>query len=296
MWAYTPQKVRQVPRVKLMEKVSYVYLTRVTDLPYQDMYRLILVGFLSIASLYSYADYSQAALGETGSFRVTFSAGELFSEAQALEYRRHISMDTKVSWEIYVPETYDPNRPAGLITYISPTRSGMVNEYWKNVLREKNLIWIGANKSGNPQPLMTRAIYAILGTELMRGDYALDDRRLYVSGFSGGGRMASWMMSHFSHLYTGGLYLCGVNVWEDEVVGAKLDRMRERGHVFLTGTRDFNYEDTRNVLRFFREGGVRHTKFMAIDGMGHALPDSGALSQAIQYLDQISARQPNTEN
>ena len=257
------------------------------------MQRLLLFGLLAVVSIHSHADLT---LGRTGAFRVTFTAGELFSETQAQEYRRHISMDTKISWEIFVPETYDPSRPAGLITYISPTRSGMVNEHWKKVLRAKNLVWIGANKSGNPQPLMTRAIYAILGTELVRRDYALDDHRLYVSGFSGGGRMASWMMSHFSHLYTGGLYFCGVNVWEDEVNGAKLDRMRQRGHVFVTGSRDFNYEDTRNVLRFFREGGVRHTKLMAIEGMGHALPDSDALSQAIQYLDQISARQPNPEN
>lgn len=223
-------------------------------------------------------------LGERGAFRVQFTAGELFSESQAREYADYLSMEEVITWELFVAEKYDPERPAGVLTYVSPTRSGRTPEEWKTTLGQHNLIWISANKSGNGAGRLIRSIYAILGTELVRKSYAVDDERLYISGFSGGGRMASILMHRFGHFYKGAVYICGVNFWDD-LPRRNKEIMRQRRHVFLTGTKDFNYRDTTNALKLYREAGLRHYELMVIKDMGHRLPDASDLSSAIRFLD-----------
>ncbi len=153
-------------------------------------------------------------LGDPGSFRVQFLAGDLFSEKQSREYQDYLPMEQEITWEVFVPNNYEADQPTGVLTYISPTRSGRIPEHWKPVLAERNLIWISANKSGNNTHGLIRSIYAILGTELIKNTYDIDESRLFVSGFSGGGRMASYLMQRFSHLYTGAIYICGVNYWD----------------------------------------------------------------------------------
>jgi len=43
-------------------------------------------------------------------------AADLFSEQQASQWSEFISMDSEMTWEVFVPETYDPGKPAGVLT------------------------------------------------------------------------------------------------------------------------------------------------------------------------------------
>lgn len=229
---------------------------------------------------------SASALGERGAFRIKFRAAELFSEKQASQCKDFVSMDTEMTWEVFVPDSYDPAKPAGVLTYVSPTRSGPVPEPWKPVLAARNLIWISGNKTGNFTGVQHRSIFAILGTELVRNSYTVDDSRLYITGFSGGGRMASILIHRYQHLYKGALYLCGVNHWED-LPKSDVDAMLQRKHVFLTGSKDFNWRDTVDVSRLYKERAQKNFPVMVIDGMGHRLPDPPEMATALDYLDNL---------
>ena len=267
--------------------------------------RLAGLILLTLASWVTAAPASPK-LGDLGAFRAQFLAGELFSEKQTREYRDYLPMEQEISWEVFVPNNYEASKPAGVLIYISPTRSGRIPELWKPVLAERNLIWISANKSGNNTHGLIRSIYAILGTELIKNTYDIDESRLFLSGFSGGGRMTSYLMQRFSHLYTGAIYICGVNYWDelpkepktrlkqrghafvnywDELPEENKALMKQRRHVFLTGTRDFNYQDTVEVLKLYKKSGLRHHKLMLIKDMGHRLPDPDDLDAALGYLD-----------
>lgn len=228
---------------------------------------------------------STPQLGGSGAFRVAFEARELFNEKQAEEYGEYFNLDQTITWQVFVPEAYDPAKPAGVLTYVSPTRSGLIPENWKALLTERNLIWVGANRSGNGAGRLNRSIYAILGTELIRTAYQVDEERFYISGFSGGGRVASILMHRWSHLYKGAVYLCGVNFWE-ELPRHQKEAMISRRHVFLTGTKDFNYRDTTEVLKHYRSAGMRDFKLMVIPDMGHRLPDPPDMAIALDFLDQ----------
>ena len=115
--------------------------------------------FFILCLLSTGAISSTNQLGESGAFRVEFKAADLFTEQQAKEWRTYISMDRDMTWEIFVPETYDPSRPAGVLTYVSPIRTGLIPENWKPVLAERNLIWISGNKAGNNSGIPNRSIY-----------------------------------------------------------------------------------------------------------------------------------------
>ena len=56
----------------------------------------------------------------TGEFSASFTIPELLGETSARRYESIIASDEAVEWEIYVPENYDPENPAGILVYISP--------------------------------------------------------------------------------------------------------------------------------------------------------------------------------
>lgn len=224
-------------------------------------------------------------VGQTGEFSINVIATDLFSEEKASEFAPYVDAEHVISWEVYVPQGYDPDQPAGLLTYISPTRSGRILEEWKPLLSERNMIWIGANNSGNAQTTPLRVIYAVLGTGLIKNSYSIDSDRVYVSGFSGGGRVSSWAILEYPHIYKGAIYICGVNFWQDG--RDDLDRFRDHRYVFLTGTNDFNYQDTRNVFSKYRRAGFENIDLLTVTNMGHRLPDAKDFIKALDFVDPL---------
>lgn len=89
----------------------------------------------------------------TGSFSIELPAHEVFDDAEAQKFDHFLSRDKLITWEVHVPENYQPERAAGVLTYISPTRSGVIPQDWKPLISERNLIWVGANRTGNGQPI-----------------------------------------------------------------------------------------------------------------------------------------------
>ena len=247
--------------------------------------RLLKYGPLvfSLAVLPAAAVSSEPATLRTGDLSVEYRADELFSPERLADYADAVSPDTKISWEVHVPQGIDPENPPGVLTYIPPVTHGRIPDGWKPLMAEKNLIWIAANRSGNLQRTPPRVIYAVLGTELVRRHYPVNTDRLYLSGFSGGGRVASYTVTHYPELYRGAIYFCGVNYYDlDEDT---LARMSPNRYVLMTGTDDFNLRDTRNVYKRYQQAGLPNLKYMNIPDMGHRLPSAHRLASALEYLD-----------
>ncbi len=194
----------------------------------------------------------------------------------------------QIRWEVYAPATARSGEPPGVLVYISPTISGRPPAEWLEVMNEQNLIWVGANQSGNDVATVARIMMAVLGLRAIDQEYAIDPERVYLSGFSGGGRTASLAMGKFPELFRGAIYICGVNFWEDADEEA-LERIRANAYVFLTGTRDFNQAGTARVYRQYKDAGVERALAMVITGLGHALPSPPDLSKAIDFLDERAA-------
>ncbi len=189
-----------------------------------------------------------------------------------------------ITWQVYVPESYDPASPAGLVVWVSPTSEGRLPAKWQAAFDAKNLIWIGADDSGNRVLTKKRMMMATLAPYAIQGLYQVDTERVYVAGFSGGGKVASFAAVNFSRLFSGAIYICGVESLSN-FDSAVLDSAKSGRYVFVTGRNDFNRTLTRRVHKEYVRAGLENSDLVIIPNMGHELPNRNRFLEALNYLD-----------
>ena len=207
---------------------------------------------------------------------------ELLGEQQASRYQKIISPQEAISWQVFTPKNNSGEVP-GVMVYVSPTKSGGIDPRWRTVMDEQNIIYIAANDSGNNVRVDRRMVLAIMALKALAKQHPFTMDRIIVSGFSGGGRTASMLASQYPDLFSGTLYICGVDFWEKRTT-PNVERLIQNRFVFLTGSRDFNRDETRKIHRSYLKAGAKHSKLMVIPGMSHQLPDGEALKEALLFL------------
>ncbi len=147
-----------------------------------------------------------------------------------------------------------------------------------------NLIWIGANKSGNKTSTALRVAYAILAPAVIGKNYDTNADRIYVSGFSGGGRVSSMVATEYAKLFKGAIFNSGVNFWGKNKP-KYYDEIKKNHYVFITGSKDFNLRDTRKVYIAYKRAEIPNIKLMVIPFMSHENPRMSKYEEAIIFLD-----------
>ena len=225
-----------------------------------------------------------APAARTGQFDLASRVDQLLDGPSLDSFAQLIPADTPIEWSVYVPDGYDPERPPGLLVYISPGESGRMPRQWRPVMNRRNLIWIGAHESGNTTHTTLRVAYAILAPIAIRQSHEIDAERVYLSGFSGGGRVASMVAADYAHIFKGAVYNCGANLWTGDRP-RRYEEMKANRYVFVSGSRDFNLSDTRQVYRAYESAGIANVKLMVVPRMGHENPDMGRYDEALEFLD-----------
>ena len=192
-----------------------------------------------------------------------------------------IAPDREIHWTLHVPAHSDGS---GVIVFVSPDASATPPPAWIKVLDEHQLIWVAARNFGNPVPVRQRILAAVMGLTYVQQHHRVDSSRVYIAGMSGGGRVASVAITEFPQLFTGALYIVGVNFWDEEA-SSRLEQIRAKRYVFLTGDHDFNRGETRIVYKRYLEAGATHSLLMDLPHFGHQYPNAEQLEIAIQYLD-----------
>lgn len=205
-------------------------------------------------------------------------------------FAQQLRPDVPIRWALHVPGNYNPERPPGLFVFVSPVESGVIPERLKPVMAGKNLIWVSPNQAGNQTDPGLRFSYTLLAPLVVDEHYRVDSERVYLSGFSGGGRVASAIASRYPELFRGAIYICGVNSWGPKRPAA-ISRIRSNRYVFLTGSEDFNRSQTRGIYREYKRAAVKGIQFMEVEHMGHRLPPADRLAAAIDFLDGGNASQ-----
>lgn len=253
---------------------------------------------------------------KTGSFQLTFAEHGSYSGLYEIAKRMSLRVDRNIhrdryysiqdeSFEVVIPESYSFDTPHGLIVAISPGDSG--NVPWNklpDLLAKYKLIWICANRSGNEHDVYTRRIPLALDAYAnMTKQYNINEKRVYLSGISGGGRVASMIAFHYSDLFAGGVFMIGANYWDTlEVPGKKgyffkatfmkphlsdLLRARNNGrYVFITGDFDANREEMHAYYEKGYKVLLKKTQYIQVPGMGHETPPLEEYERALQFLDE----------
>lgn len=196
-----------------------------------------------------------------------------------------------VTFRLHVPESYDPDHPPGVIVYISPAPKGHPREEWIESLDRHNLIWIGIDGSGNDQIVKLRIVETLASLNYVKQRYTLNPDRHYLAGVSGGGRVSSVFMNNFQNIFTGAIYMIGVNPWENHTQPDEYTQKDVR-FVFLTGSKDFNRKETRQVYRQYKKLGIERIKLLDYKGMKHYWPSAERFEESIRYLDSFFNETP----
>ncbi len=254
--------------------------------------------------------------GRIGQFTTTFTEYHPLSNFGAISSRMKykppkiwsLGNEYKLEYEtfeVYVPQTYNPGNPFGLIVWISPGDSGEIPKDWKPLMDKHRLIWVGANKVGNEENVYTRRIPLALDAAFnMQKLYNIDLDRVYVSGLSGGGRVSSMAALHFPDVFSGGIFVIGANYWGRMFVpGEKgkywnatmtspqpqfLSRASQYGrYVLLTGDTDSNQPQMRVYYEKGYQKSLKNVLYLQVPGMGHEKPSAEWYEKAIEYLDTL---------
>lgn len=226
-----------------------------------------------------------AADAPTGSFGLSATTTDILGPDRAADFASVIAVDEAIEWEIVVPDNYDPQKPPWLLVYVSPSDSGRLPRGWLKLLKSHSLIWVAGNASGNRVPVARRITFAVLGSALVAERYELDERRVYLAGFSGGARVSGLAAAAYPTLFRGAIYIGGAELWGQQSRPDDLERMRQNRFVFLVGSEDANRAVARAVHSKYAQAGIGDLKMIVVRRMGHVLPESRFMSGALDFLD-----------
>ena len=211
----------------------------------------------------------------------TTTLAALFPADEAAALNATLRSDKPLRYRVRIPDGEGSN---GVLVFVKPIDSGEIPEGWALELDRQRLIWISADDFGNERPRAQRVLAALAGLRLIQASEAIDAKRVYVGGMSGGGRIASTLITRFPQHFNGALYIVGADFWTSAEEPLK-PRIVVNRYVFLTGNRDFNQREMRRVFAKYQAAGATQASLMDLPGFGHEYPDAGKLGQAIDFLD-----------
>lgn len=204
------------------------------------------------------------------------------------------------SFSFYVPPDYDPQgEPYGVLVWVSPFDNGTIPPEFRSVLAERHLIWIAPHNAGNGRHLFPRTGLALDAAQNAERFYNIDPDRVFVSGLSGGGRVAAMLAVAWPDAFAGGFPIIGVTTYLDVPLESRpgqlvirfaapssdlLERAKRQPLVIMTGSGDFNREECRLTAAAFQRDGFTDLHLLDIAGMGHEMPSIGDFARGLDLL------------
>lgn len=195
-------------------------------------------------------------------------------------------------FRIYVPRKA-PAAGYGLLVFIPPWDDNHLPAGWGAVLEAKGIIFVSAARSGNAaESLSRREPLALLAAYNVSHQYAVDGSRLYVSGFSGGSRVALRLAVAYPDVFRGALLDAGA-----DTVGQSgfplpprslFDRFRTSSRiVYFTGERDvFNVRQSIDSADSLRRWCVANVSLRSQIDLGHDVIPPAALAASLGEIDK----------
>jgi poly(3-hydroxybutyrate) depolymerase len=238
----------------------------------------LLTRFASLITVLLAAGAACAADSPTVGETVTIAA--LFPAEQAKAFAPTMRTDRKVTFRVRVPPGAGPH---GVLVFVHPGNGAEPMPGWAEVLDRRNLAYIAAEGFGNDKPGNQRALAALLALTHLTRTQQIDTARRYIGGMSGGGKMATQVLTRFPTFFDGALCIVGAEYVAPR--GGLPAELSGKRVIFMTGDKDFNHFDVVDVHRRFIAAGISGARLLDIPGFGHQYPDAGQLDEALELLD-----------
>ena len=185
--------------------------------------------------------------------------------------------DARQSYALYPPSAYSRDRAWPIVYAFDPgARGAVAAERFRDAAERFGVIVVGSNNSRNgPLQQSQDALNAMLADT--RARFSLDARRVYMTGFSGGARVAA----------TAGLSMQGrvagvMGFGAGFPAGMPPPASVPFAYFSAAGTGDFNYGELVELDRALQGLGVPH-RFETFDG-GHEWPPESVCSRALEWM------------
>jgi len=194
---------------------------------------------------------------------------------------------------LFVPSTQPP-RGYGLVVFVPPWDEAKVPGEWQEVLDEKGFLFVSAEHSGNNMTALGRRDpLAILEEQNMVKLYRIDPDRIFVSGFSGGARIAMRLALRYPDVFKGAILNSGSDAIGDTAIPLPprdlFHQFQEKMRlIYLTGDRDV-MNNALASARSMHEWCQFNVENRIVPSMGHELVSASLFAHA---LDELSAPAP----
>jgi dienelactone hydrolase len=221
---------------------------------------------------------------------VAFVAGAQDAPAGAQDLPKGAIVDKVVcrdsaahSYALYLPSAYTPARTWPILYALDPGARGRPPlERFKDAAEALGFIVAGSNDSRNgPLEVSDRAISAMLADTAQR--FAIDPRRVYVAGFSGGARTAVMAGAAMPGQVAG-----VIGFGAGFPVGLQPSASLRFAYFSAAGTDDFNYPELLDLDRALGSLKIPHA-FLVFDG-GHDWPPPAVCARALDWMEVQAMR------
>lgn len=196
---------------------------------------------------------------------------------------------------VYVPSTAAPSRGYGLIVFVPPWNAEKIPDGWESVLDEKGLLFVSADNSGNDaSALGRREPLALIAAYNVMKKYPVDLGRVYISGFSGGSRIAMRLALGYPDVFRGAILNSGGDLIGNHIIPLPprdlMLRFQEASRlIYLTGEEDtFVLNAAHASMRSMREWCQFHAEGRTLVSRGHETIDAESLAWALDALNSPS--------
>lgn len=197
----------------------------------------------------------------------------------------------KERWDVYIPGSYDGSEPYGVLVWVHPGDRADLPYRWNIALDDHKLIYVSAFNSGNERVAYRRMALALTGLANVIAQYKVDRSRIYVGGFSGGGRIASRLAAEYAEVFSGAIYVEGGDGVGGEYVPVPpvddLALMRGRGRYFFTvGDEDpINGHVNERAYDAYRQLCIPRVRMLRLQHEPHENLERRNFVRALDYLD-----------
>jgi predicted esterase len=185
--------------------------------------------------------------------------------------------DVSQSYALYLPSNYTPNRKWPVLYAFDPGARGRVPvEHFKEAAEKYGWIVLGSNDSRNgPMSVVVKSWNAMQTDTHQR--FAIDDERMYATGFSGGARAAISIAGGCKCL--AGVIASGAGFPIDLAPSPQMH------FVFFgaAGVDDFNYPELKRLEEPLTKAGITH-RVQTFDGR-HEWPPVSVAIAAVGWME-----------
>jgi len=204
-----------------------------------------------------------------GKQQVQFPQGEIIEKVTCIA-------NPEQSYTLFLPPGYTPEKKWPILYAFDPLARGAVPvKLFQDAAKESGFILVGSNNSRNGIDL--NAIVETLWSDTHQR-FAIDERRVYTTGFSGGARVASAIALSYRGAVAGVIAASG---------GPRPNfnplPVNQFAFFGTAGTEDFNFTEMQQLKRRMDEVGVTN-RLVVFEG-GHEWPPAEICGEAISWLE-----------